>query len=469
MALNIMVVEDDPTLARAIERHLGRHGTLIHVAATLAEARAALETKRFHAAIVDVGLPDGDGLEVLQDLPAHQRPAIIVMTGDATVDVAVDALRMGAVDFLLKPFSMAALDAAVARVLATPRGFAAQPAEPAAADGWRRQHAPQMLGEHPTLLRVFELISRVSDTDCSILLQGETGTGKELVARSLHSSSGRGNKPFVAVNCAAMPENLMESELFGHARGAFTGAVTARHGRFVLADGGTLFLDEIGEMPLSVQAKLLRALQEKEITPVGESKAVKVDVRIVAATHRDLEEMVSQKLFREDLLYRLDVVRVRLPSLRQRASDVALLVREFIQSTNERRNRHVTGIDPEAVDILSRYPWPGNVRQLQNIIERMVLLRAEGQLNLEDVPESILMSVGAAPAAPPSFSALDRPSLPEEGLDLRDTVERFESSLIEQALERAGGNKSRAATILRMNRTTLVEKLRKRGFVDDGG
>jgi transcriptional regulator with PAS, ATPase and Fis domain len=305
------------------------------------------------------------------------------------------------------------------------------------------------------------MIQSVCDTDCSVLITGDSGTGKELVARAIHAASGRAAGPFVTVNCAALPEHLVESELFGHVRGAFTGAIAPRVGRFVAADGGTLFLDEIGELPMSQQAKLLRAVQEKEVVPVGETRARKIDVRLIAATHRDLESMVDQGTFREDLFYRIQVVPIEVPALRDRRKDIGLLVESFVQRANQRRNRLVSGVTKEAMALLEAYDWPGNVRQLENVVERMVLLRSEGEIGIDDLPARILEN--SHPIQPQSG-----PVLPEDGIDLRDAVEQFENALILQALERCGWNKNRAATMLRMNRTTLVEKLKKKNFVDGG-
>ncbi|MET0343969.1 MAG: sigma-54 dependent transcriptional regulator, partial [Polyangiales bacterium] len=297
---------------------------------------------------------------------------------------------------------------------------------------------------------------------CSVLITGESGTGKELIARAIHDVSERRDHPFMAVNCAAIPETLLESELFGHTRGAFTGAQAARVGRFAAADGGTIFLDEIAEMPLGLQAKILRLLQEKEVTPLGESKSRKIDVRVVAATNKDLEDMVRSRTFREDLLYRLNVIPIELPALRNRRSDISELVRHFLKRINHRRSRKVTGIDARALELLVQFDWPGNVRQLENTIERMVLLKGEGELNIDDLPEKMR----AAPAQRPvRRSPWEEPLLPAEGIDLREALESFESSLIRQALERVGWNKNRAAALLQMNRTTLVEKLKKKGFV----
>ncbi len=460
-----LVVEDAPELRRVIERHLRSRGFETIGTESIDTAIEVLSgTPRTHVLLLDLGLPGGSGLSVLERLPRGvPRPATIVMTGGATVENAVGALRVGALDYLLKPFSLEALDATLARVLVedgrgTGRGGIVTQSDSAAAASWRDRFAPQLLGRSPALLSSIELLRRVAVTDCSVLLHGETGTGKELAARALHAASGRGGGPLIAVNCAAIPEQLIESELFGHSKGAYTGAARERAGRFVAADGGTLLLDEIGEMPLAVQSKLLRALQEREIVPLGDDRPVSVDVRVVAATHRDLEDMVAKKLFREDLLYRLDVIRVELPPLRDRREDIPMLVAKFIEDSNHRRGTEVTGTDDEALAALAGYRWPGNVRQLANVIERMTILRGEGELSLDDVPAKLR----ATELAPTRED--DESTLPPAGIDLRAAIDRFEVSMLKQALERTRGNKNRAAALLKLNRTTLVEKLKKRGL-----
>jgi two-component system NtrC family response regulator len=527
----ILIAEDEASLRRALRRHLEARGWEVLEAGTVAEAARLLEREPPpDALLVDYSLPDGDCFALVQARAARlRRASVVVMTGSDSLQVPIRALQAGAADFLLKPFSMDALDEALARTVQRQQLECYRPAaagpEQRSPRAFRDRYAASLIGEDPKLLRVFSTLERIADTDCSVLIVGESGTGKELVARALHAASDRRDKPFVAVNCAAIPENLFESELFGHARGAFTGASERRVGRFMQADGGTLLLDEIGELPLPVQAKLLRVLQEREVTPVGESRAQRVDVRVVAATHRDLEQMVAEGKFREDLLYRIHVVPVELPALRERRSDVPRLVRHFIERARERRGRDVTGITEEAMAALCAYRWPGNVRQLENAVERMVLLRGEGLIELDDVPERIrnagangrestpgeiaapahgrwvepgrasspgtLSAAGFGervsdvyPVAPPATSAMPQgalaaasplgvgalePVLPAGGIDLRDAVDRFETALIRQALERAGWNKNRAAAMLQMNRTTLVEKLKKRGALAVGG
>ncbi|MBI2893686.1 MAG: sigma-54-dependent Fis family transcriptional regulator [Deltaproteobacteria bacterium] len=462
----LLLVDDDDALRGAIRRYAVRQGMTVLDAATCAEAFEILdrERERIDLLLTDVRLPDGLGFEIVDKAGSKQpAPGVVVMTGNGCLENAISALQHGAADFLLKPFSFDALDAALerarggARITPVPGPRKTEPQS--AKEAWRNRYAPGMLGSHEQLTRVFAMIERVADTDCSILVTGESGTGKELVARAIHAAGDRRNKPFVTVNCAAIPDNLLESELFGHAKGSFTGATSARVGRFAAADSGTIFLDEIGELPLALQAKLLRVLQEKEITPVGELHAQKVDVRIIAATNRDLEEMVEAGTFREDLLYRLNVIPIELPPLRERSSDVPELVEHFIKRANERRDRHITGIEQRAMEALTAYDWPGNIRQLENTIERIVILRSEGEITIDDLPPKLRVS-----RRTPEVLTLGEPMLPDEGIDLRDAVDRFENALILQALERTGWNKNRAAAILQMNRTTLVEKLKKKGL-----
>jgi len=461
-----LVVEDDPLLRHFVAGHLMDQGWEVTTTSLVREARAAIAERSFRLVLTDVFLPDGSGFDLLQSLKKlGSPPAVIVMTGDTALDHAISAVRHGATDFLVKPFSMDALDAALSRVQVKRKLSVSPPptlmsVKPVTS--WRAQYAPDVLGSDPSLMRVFNIIERVADSDCSVLITGESGTGKELIARAIHDVSERRDHPFMAVNCAAIPETLLESELFGHTRGAFTGAQNARVGRFAAADGGTIFLDEIGEMPIGLQAKILRLLQEKEVTPLGESKSRKIDVRVVAATNKDLDEMVRLRTFREDLLYRLNVIPIELPALRHRRSDIPELVRHFLARANKRRSRKVSGIDARAMELMVAYDWPGNVRQLENTIERMVLLKGEGELGIEDLPEKMR---AVPPPTVAKRSPWDEPVLPPEGIDLREALEAFEASLIRQALDRVGWNKNRAAALLQMNRTTLVEKLKKKGFV----
>jgi DNA-binding NtrC family response regulator len=316
----------------------------------------------------------------------------------------------------------------------------------------------KIVGTHPAMRRVLDTIERVAQSVCTVLITGESGTGKELVVAALHDASQRASKPMVTVNCGAIPENLIESELFGHAKGAFTGAHATRQGFVAAAEGGTLFLDEVGELPLAVQVKLLRLLQQREYTAVGDSRVVKCDVRIVAATNRDLEAEVTARRFREDLFYRLNVIHIDLPSLRDRGEDVEVLANHFLQSCAERAGRSdVDSFTPEALDALRAYSWPGNVRSLENTIERAVLLAPGPQITVDDLPERVRQPASAVHRAASA-------ALPDKGIDLRTAVEQYENRLIVQALERTGRNKNRAAQLLGLNRTTLVEMLKRKGL-----
>ena len=308
------------------------------------------------------------------------------------------------------------------------------------------------------MLRVLKLVDKVAPTDTSVLVLGESGTGKELIARALHERSDRAGKPLVPINCGAIPENLLESELFGHVKGAFTGAATARAGRFEVADGGTIFLDEIGEMSPQLQVKLLRVLQERCFEPVGGTRTLHVDVRVVAATNRDLEVEVAENRFREDLYYRLNVVELSLPPLRRRRSDIPRLIEFFNERLAEPRRRSVAGFSGSAMTRLTAYDWPGNVRELENVVERLSVFCMDETVEEEDLPDKLLKRHGRKDDLPVD--------LPEEGLDLRALLATLEDRLVRQALERTGWNKNQAAALLRMNRTTLVEKLKKRGMLN---
>jgi transcriptional regulator with GAF, ATPase, and Fis domain len=328
---------------------------------------------------------------------------------------------------------------------------------------WRTQFAHEIVGDAPPIIEALETIRQVAGTDCNILITGETGTGKELFARAAHRASPRRARALIAVNCAAIPENLLETELFGHVKGAFTGATNARVGRFMSAHEGTIFLDEIGDLPLAAQAKLLRVLEERVVSPVGSDSDVPVDVRIIAATHRNLAEMVEHGTFRADLYFRLAVVPIHLPALRERAEDIVALATLCIGRARERTGRHVEGLDASARAALTAYHWPGNVRELSHLIERSVLLARKPMLSQGDIPlpaakpRPVRTAEGSGPVRVPSLAG----ELGDASLDLRSALESLERRLIDRALEKAGGNRTEAAALLGLNRTTLVEKLRK--------
>jgi transcriptional regulator with PAS, ATPase and Fis domain len=311
-----------------------------------------------------------------------------------------------------------------------------------------------LIGEHPLIHRITQLVHKVAPTDVTILIMGESGTGKELVARSIHTLSPRAERPFIPVNCGAIPAELLESEMFGHERGAFTGAVGQRQGMFQLANGGTIFLDEVGEMSATLQVKLLRVLQDREVRPVGADRSFKVDVRVIAASNKELAAEVDAGNFREDLYYRLQVIPIVMPPLRERRSDIPLLVRHFLDKHNEKRPGRPATIAEDAMVHLWEYDWPGNVRELENLLERLVILTEDGRIGLENLPPNIRSFI--------SEKKIPRPTLGEDGLDLNTAVEEFENRLIEEALRRTKGNKQAAARLLGLKRTTLVAKLRRR-------
>jgi transcriptional regulator with PAS, ATPase and Fis domain len=311
-----------------------------------------------------------------------------------------------------------------------------------------------LIGEHPLIQKITQLVERVAATDVTVLIMGESGTGKELVARAIHALSPRIDRPFIPVNCGAIPAELLESEMFGHERGAFTGAIGQRAGMFQLANGGTIFLDEVGEMSATLQVKLLRVLQDREVRPVGADRAFKVDVRVIAASNKDLASEVDAGNFREDLFYRLQVIPIVMPPLRERRSDIPMLIKHFLEKHNRKRAGRPAEINQEAMVNLWEYDWPGNVRELENLLERLVILTEDGRIGLDNLPPNIRSFI--------SEKKIPRPTLGEDGLDLNSAVEEFENRLIEEALRRTKGNKQAAARLLGLKRTTLVAKLRRR-------
>ncbi len=316
------------------------------------------------------------------------------------------------------------------------------------------ENAPYLIGEHPLIQKINQLITKVAATDATVLIMGESGTGKELVARAIHMQSPRADRPFIPVNCGAIPAELLESEMFGHERGAFTGAVGPRAGMFQLATGGSIFLDEVGEMSPLLQVKLLRVLQDREVRPVGADRSFKVDVRVVAASNKDLAAEVEAGRFREDLFYRLQVIPIVMPTLRERRSDIPLLVKHFLEKHNRKRLGRPVRISEQAMVHLWEHDWPGNVRELENLLERLVILSEDGLIDVQHLPPNIRSLI--------SEKKIPRPTLGEEGLDLNTAVEEFENRLIEEALRRTKGNKQAAARLLGLKRTTLVAKLRRR-------
>lgn len=444
----VLVVEDDAAMGALLVRELGRVGYVVRHAASARAALDVVETHRFDAVISDVRLGGMTGLElctrlveVIPDVP------VILVTAFGDLDTAIAALRAGAHDFLPKPFEVEDLANRIAHAteLRQLREEVRRLRETHGTD-----HAG-MIGESPSMQRLYGLLDRVASSGAPVLIRGETGTGKELVARAVHARSTRASGPFVAINCAAVPAELLESELFGHVRGAFTGAQKQRNGLFLEASGGTLFLDEVAELPVALQAKLLRALQEKCVRPVGSDKEIPFDARIVSATHRDVDALVEQGAFREDLSYRLNVLNLALPPLRERGSDILLLADHFRAAIAERTGREVRGIRADAARRLLDYAWPGNVRELASAMERAVALAEYETITVADLPEKIQKW---------------KPSqLFPETSDPADLIplDEIERRYILRVLEAAGGNRSRAAEILGVDRKTLYSKLKSYG------
>jgi DNA-binding NtrC family response regulator len=438
----VLLVDDDDAVRSTLARLVSRHGHVVLHASSATAGVTALRENKPDLIITDMEMPDGTGFEVLEAALRATIP-VVILTGHASVSMAVDAMRRGAANFLSKPFN----SETVGQILEEAFG------PPSTALRGTGQALPEGFpsSKDAAFCQVLEVVERVADTDATILLTGESGTGKEVVARAIHACSKRSGKAFAAINCGAIPEALLESELFGHARGAFTGATNSRRGRFQVAEGGTLFLDEIGDMSPVLQVKLPRVLQEKTYEVLGESNTRTADIRFIAATHRDLPKMVSEGTFREDLYYRLNVVPLHLPPLRHRTVDIPDLVKRFVAEANATHGRAVTGLSDEAMQVLMSHPWPGNVRELSNVVERAVLLKGRGTLLPTDLPALRL------PAPTPSSVPL-----PSSGIDLGEALQKLEGGLIEQALERVGGNRTLAANLLGINRTTLVEKLKRR-------
>ena len=400
--------------------------------------------------------------------------AAIMLTGYATIHTAVDATKKGAFDFIQKPFEKSHLLVSVRNALEQFR-LRRQNSHLKTETG-QSHRFEKMIGRSSKMLEVFELIKKVADTDSTVLIRGESGTGKELIARAIHQRSRRADQLLVPLNCGAIPRDLLESELFGHIKGAFTGAIANRTGRFEIADGGTLFLDEIGEMSPSLQVKLLRVLQEQCFEPIGSTRTVHVNTRIIAATNQNLEQLIKDKIFREDLFYRLNVIPIQAPALRERKEDIPLLVDHFLTTFNRLKNRSIQGIDSIALQLLEEYSWPGNVRELENLIERLVILKGEGVISIQDLPEKIRKStLTTHPVMTPAESIsssnvpFTAPQLPPTGVSFNDLVNNFENNLILQALDRTQWNRNRAAAILGLNRTTLVEKIKKKGLRPPSG
>ncbi|MCW8860394.1 MAG: sigma-54 dependent transcriptional regulator [Deltaproteobacteria bacterium] len=445
----ILVIDDDRALCELLEEDLSRRGHRIWATLNVVDAREILHQQDIDIVLTDLNMPGTSGIDFCAEVHGN-RPdlPVVIMTAFGSLETAIAALRAGAYDFVTKPVDLDLLSISLERAL---QHRQLQEKVRLLKDQVRRQQPDDdLLGDSPALATIKQQISRLADLNSSVLISGESGTGKELVARALHRQSYRSEGPFVAINCAALPENLLESELFGHARGAFTDARESRKGLFVEASGGTLLLDEIAELPLALQPKLLRVLEDHKVRPLGGSQEIECDVRVLAASHQNLEEVVRSRHFRSDLFYRLNVIELELPPLRDRGNDVLLLAQSFIRQLAQRFNKSVTGLAQPAAACLLAYPWPGNVRELRNVIERALILSHHDQLTMEDLPEQIKHPGGGDPLPA---------SLIDNGQIL--PLEQMERRYIHQVLEQLEGNRTLAARLLGVDRKTLYRKLKE--------
>ena len=462
--IHVLLIEDDPGTAAGLEHVLSDEDYRVTVAARGDTGLELGRTLEVTVVVTDLKLPGLDGLQLIRQLhSARPQLPIILMTAHGTTETAIEATKLGAFDYLLKPFTMEELIDLIGKAAAASRLTSGVELGETVSD------ADAIVGTSRTMQNIYKEIGRVAAKPVTVLVRGETGTGKELVARALYQHSERAQAPFVAINCAAIPETLLESELFGHERGAFTGAEARRIGRFEQAHGGTLFLDEIGDLGLSTQAKLLRVLQERSIQRLGGKESIPVDVRIIAATHRDLEQAIAEKAFREDLFYRLSVVVINLPPLRQRAEDLPALIKYFLRRYGAELGIAAPSIVPEAIEYLRTLPWPGNVRELENVMRQAMLLARAYPINLDHVRQVI--SRGVRPASATSqpiagtitelLAAAKRGEADEVYSRVMEGVER---ELFTQAIQAAGGNQAKAARWLGVSRITMREKLNRFGL-----
>ena len=444
----ILVVDDEESIRDAMSQVLSKEGYRVKTAATGQEGLRLFAAEVFQAVFVDIKLPGASGLDVLRRIKETEpQTPVIIITGYASIESAVEAMKRGAFDYLTKPFTPQVVRVSTRKALESRRLLLENMSLRRELEA--RAEFELVIGKGPAISRVLDVVRRVSPTESTILITGESGTGKELIAREIHRHSLRRNAPFVVVDCGALVETLFESELFGHVKGSFTGAHETKHGRFEVAEGGTIFFDEISNIGLNIQAKLLRAIQEREINRIGSSRAIKVNIRILAATNEDLADAVRQGRFREDLFYRLSVVPIHLPPLRERKEDIPLLVDHFLQKYNKRAKKSISGISARALKALWDYDWPGNIRELENTIERAVVLSRSDGIELVDLMYHGI-SAGAAIAGPTP--------------DKLQTLEDMEKEYIRAVLQAQDGNRTRTAEVLGIDRKTLRAKIKKYGL-----
>jgi two-component system response regulator HydG len=436
----ILLVEDDPEMRDLVREHLEGEGHVVVALGSGLEAVGRLRAEVFDIVLADLRLPDVDGMEILRaSRETHRDVPVILITAFGTIETAILAIRQGAYDFVTKPFALDEISLLVGKAWEARRLREEIRRLRDEVAGRYRLH--NLLGKSPAMQNVFARVRQAAPSEVNVLITGESGTGKELVAKALHFNSPRADRPFLPLNCAAVPASLLESELFGHVKGAFTGAVTSRRGLFREANGGTLFLDEIGDMVPELQAKLLRAIEDRAVRPVGSDQASPLDIRIIAATNQDLPARIRAGQFREDLFYRLAVIPIHLPPLRERKEDIPLLAEHFLGRAIATTGKPVSGFTPETMAALLRHPWPGNVRELENIVERAVTLTAEGPIQ----PEALLLDTAATQAASVSLAQLPR----------RPTLDQLTDEYVALVLQEVGGDKARAAEILGISKRTL--------------
>ena len=453
MSDRILIIDDDEGLRESLSLFLSQEGLETAVAKNAKTALAKLEEEQFDLFLCDIRMPGMDGIELLPELLRRAPQAtVVMMSAYGTADLAVEAMQLGAYDYLTKPFQPSEVLLTIRK--ARERERLRREKELLEREVTRAVGERAIVAASEPMIQLLETIEAAAEYKTTVLLLGESGTGKEVMARALHDQSSRSRHAFVAVNCGAIPENLLESELFGHTKGAFSGADRPRRGLFLEADGGTLFLDEIGELPAPLQVKLLRALQEEEIRPVGDDKAHRVDVRVIAATSRDLVKEVAEGRFREDLFYRLDVVRIEVPPLRERRADIPLLVDHFIRHFEKSMAKPVLRASDAALELMTQYPWPGNVRELENMIERAMILARGETITPDELPPAV--HAGAA--------ASDDDEVPGGDFSLKRARQRFEADWIRKALDATDGNRTHAAKLLDISHRALLYKIKEYGI-----
>jgi DNA-binding NtrC family response regulator len=460
----VLVIDDDTTVRDLLQDFLSLEGYEVSVAGDGADGLELLASEDFSAVLLDLAMPNVGGMEVLRGMKETRsaETPVIIITAYGTVKNAVEAMKLGAFDYVTKPFRLDEVNIIIKRAIEVSE--IKDENRRLRRELKKRYEFHGLIGSSPEMQEIYTLIEKIADTDSTVLITGESGTGKELVARIIHYNSSRAERNFVPINCAAIPRDLLESELFGHERGAFTGAVSTRVGRFELANKGTLFLDEIGELDPSLQVKMLRVIQEREFERIGSTKTINVDVRIIAATNRDLEKLTREERFREDLYYRLNVIPIHIPPLRSRREDIPLLVDHFLKKHSRAKKRPGPILNDEIIDVFMNYNWPGNVRELENLIERLTILNGGEEVSVADLPErfqTVAPRRNVESAGPASGEEV---RVSPEGVDLNRIVDDLERRLIIQALQLSKGVKSKAASLLGLNRTTLVEKMKKKGI-----